>query len=104
MAKAIRRDYFEIPSCAWKRALGDIPEGAASSCPNRGIALGGFGAGSFMYSISGTFGPWSLKAGSYDQWWLDSSAFHFREKVGEKEERIRTLSTDPALKTKWEKL
>ncbi|HOX09450.1 MAG TPA: GH116 family glycosyl hydrolase [Candidatus Omnitrophota bacterium] len=104
MAKAIRRDYFEIHSCAWKRALGDIPEGAASSCPNRGVALGGFGAGSFMYSISGTFGPWSLKAGSYDQWWLDSSAFHFREKVGEKEERIRTLSTDPALKTKWEKL
>ena len=99
-----KRDYFEIPACAWRRALGDIPSGTASSCPDRGVALGGFGAGSFMYSISGSFGPWSLKSGAYDQWWLDSSAFHFREKVGSKEENIRTLSTNPDIKSKWEKL
>jgi non-lysosomal glucosylceramidase len=104
MREASRRDYFKIPDCAWKRALGGIPSGTASSCPDRGVALGGFGAGSFMYSISGSFGPWSLKSGAYDQWWLDKSAFHIREKVGTKEEKIRTLSTNPNLKSKWEKL
>ncbi len=35
-----------------------------------------------MYSISGAFGPWSLKCGSYDQTWLYEGAFHVYEKVG----------------------
>ena len=98
------RDYFEIPDCAWKRGLGDVPSNAASSCPDRGVALGGFGAGSFMYSISGSFGPWALKCGAYDQWWLNKSAFHIRERIGSKREKTRTLSASPAVDTKWEKL
>jgi len=99
-----KRDYFEIPDCAWKRGLGDLPSNPASSCPDRGVALGGFGAGSFMYSVSGSFGPWALKCGAYDKWWLNRSAFHIREKIGSKREKIRTLSTSPAVDTKWEKL
>ena len=98
------RDYFEIPDCAWKRGLGDVPSNAASSCPDRGVALGGFGAGSFMYSISGSFGPWALKCGAYDRWWLNKSAFHIRERIGSKREKTRTLSASPAVDTKWEKL
>lgn len=99
-----KRDFFEIPDCAWKRGLGDVPENTASSCPDRGIALGGFGAGSFMYSISGSFGPWALKCGAYDRWWLNKSAFHIRERIGSKREKVRTLSTSPAVDTEWEKL
>lgn len=98
------RDYFEIPDCAWKRGLGDIPSNTASSCPDRGVALGGFGAGSFMYSISGSFGPWAMKCGAYDQWWLSKSAFHIRERIGSGREKVRTLATSPAVDTKWEKL
>jgi len=81
-----------------------VPADCASTSPDRGIALGGFGAGSFMYSISGSFGPWALKCGSYDQVWLDQAAFHIREKIGTGREKIKTLSTSPYLKSKWEKL
>lgn len=99
-----KRDYFKIPNCAWERFLGDIPEGAASSCPDRGVALGGFGAGSFMYSISGAFGPWALKVGAYDKIWLEEGAFHIYEKVGINPPKVKTLSTNPAIKPAWDKL
>lgn len=97
-------DYFEIPDCAWEHILGDIPAGAASSCPDRGVALGGFGAGSFMYSISGAFGPWALKAGSYDQVWLKEGAFHIYEKVGTDPPKAKILSTNPVVKPAWDRL
>ncbi|MCK5225906.1 MAG: discoidin domain-containing protein, partial [Planctomycetes bacterium] len=42
------RNFFKVPQCAWKRYLGDIPDRCISSSPDRGVALGGFGAGSFM--------------------------------------------------------
>ena len=44
----------QIPRGAWQRAIGDVPVSCQSNCPNRGIALGGFGAGSEL-SASGTF-------------------------------------------------
>ena len=40
-----RRELFEIPGCTWKRKIGDLPKRCASDSPNRGVALGGFGAG-----------------------------------------------------------
>jgi len=42
------RNFFSIPSCAWQRYIGDIPAATESTCPDRGIAVGGFGAGCFM--------------------------------------------------------
>ncbi|MFH0772241.1 MAG: non-lysosomal glucosylceramidase [Candidatus Omnitrophota bacterium] len=99
-----KRNFFEIQDCAWKRKLGDIPENSQSSSPDRGVALGGFGAGSFMYSISGSFGPWSLKPGSYDQHWLPQGAFHIYEKIGDNEPRCKTLSTNPVIKSAWDKI
>jgi len=102
MAKS--RDFFKIPDCAWKRGLGDIPSKAASSSPDRGIALGGFGAGSFMYSISGSFGPWALKVGFFDKRWLSEAAFHIYEKVGDSPVKCRVLSTNPAIKSAWDRL
>ncbi len=99
-----KRDFFEIPDCAWKRGLGDVPLNTASSCPDRGVALGGFGAGAFMYSISGAFGPWALKCGAYDQTWLYEGAFHVYEKVGNRPAKVKTLGTNPSLKPAWDKL
>ncbi len=73
----------EIPRGAWQRAIGDVPTNCQSNCPNRGIALGGFGAGSFMYNISGSFGPWADEVGEYRKTWLIGAAFHIYERKGE---------------------
>jgi len=73
---------FDIPLGAWQRAIGDVPAKCESNCPNRGIALGGFGAGSFMYNFTGTFGPWADEVGEYRRTWLIGAAFHVYEKKG----------------------
>src|SRR6202158_6513304 len=60
-----------IPSCAWKRTLGDLPKIALMPEDNvppadrsglntlarvkKGNSLGGIGAGQFMFNICGTF-------------------------------------------------
>ncbi len=81
--QAAAKDAPEIPRGAWQRAIGDIPTSCQSNCPNRGIALGGFGAGSFMYNISGSFGPWADEVGEYSKTWLTGAAFHVYEKKEE---------------------
>ncbi|MDD5067256.1 MAG: GH116 family glycosyl-hydrolase, partial [bacterium] len=100
-----RLKQYPIPSCAWKRDLGSIPVNCSSHSPNRGIALGGFGAGSFMYNLSGSFGPWqSLDNVLYQGTWLDSAAFHLYEKAGDQPSRVKCLSADRNLKPGWDKL
>ncbi len=98
------RDFFAIPACAWQRILGDIPENCASSSPDRGIALGGFGAGNFMYSLSGAFGPWALEVTEYDPLWLPEAAFHIYEKPKGGPVKVRSLSTNNAMKPAWDRL
>jgi hypothetical protein len=102
-------EYFSIPGCAWRRYLGDLPEGAVSCSVNRGVALGGFGAGSFMYNISGSFGPWELKIcdSRFEQFWkpLSQAAFHYYEKRKEGDHPvIKCLSTEKSLKPAWKKI
>lgn len=102
--KAASKNFFSIPSCAWARYIGDIPTKCASSSPDRGVALGGFGAGSFMYSISGSFGPWAMDIGEYDEKWLPEAAFHIYENVEGKQAAVKTLSTNEGMKKSWNKL
>lgn len=100
-----KRNYFDIPGCAWKRVLGDIPDKCQSGSPNRGVALGGFGGGSFMYNLSGSFGPFqAMDNVTYKGVWLPGAAFHYYEKIGKGKPEVRTLSTDAALKPSWRKL
>lgn len=99
-----KSNLFNIPQCAWSRYLGDIPNQCESTSSDRGVALGGFGSGSFMYSISGSFGPWALKIGGYHEHWLSEGAFHLYEKSESKSENIKTLSTNKNLKSSWNKL
>lgn len=87
---------FDIPRGAWQRSIGDVPWGCESNCPNRGIALGGFGAGSFMYSITGNFGPWADEVGEYEGIWLRGAAFHVYDRKGDVQD-VRCLSTEPLL-------
>lgn len=103
-ATAKQRDFFAIPRCAWQRILGDIPMDCASSSPDRGVALGGFGAGNFMYSLSGAFGPWALEVTEYDPLWLPEAAFHIYEKPKGGPVKVKSLSTSSAIKPAWDKL
>jgi non-lysosomal glucosylceramidase len=113
---------FNIPACAWSRPLGKLPRVGlspeeaqhpknffgfpGSNTPARvkkGIPLGGIGAGNFMYNICGSFGPWVMKPGRYEERFLSQAAFHIRESVGTKPARARTLATDDVLPA-WKRL
>lgn len=103
---AARNFWQDIPSFAWKRYLGDVPENTASSNPKRGIALGGFGAGSFMYNIDGTFGPWNVKVSrkGYKKLDLEGAAFHIYQKIGSNSAVVKTLSAAEGLKPAWNRI
>ena len=97
------RKFFSIPDCAWKRYIGDIPDATESASPNRGVALGGFGAGSFMYNISGSFGPFqSFDNVIYKGKWLPDAAFHIYEKIGDNKPTVKCLSIDTDTKKSWD--
>jgi non-lysosomal glucosylceramidase len=96
------RKTFVIPRGAWERSLGNVPTSCQSNCPKRGVVLGGFGAGAFMYNISGSFGPWADKVGAYSGSWLKEGAFHVYEKQGEIK-TVKCLSRDTVMSS-WTKL
>lgn len=96
-------DAFTLPRGAWQRAIGDVPWPTMSSDPNRGIVLGGFGAGAFMYNISGSFGPWADEVGEYSPDRLRGAAFHLYERIGENK-TVRCLSTDTMMMPVWERM
>jgi uncharacterized protein (DUF608 family) len=108
-----RGTAWSIPSCAWKRSVGDVPKIELLPDPDnglntltrtkKGIPLGGIGAGNFMYNLCGSFGPWHMKAGRYEERFLSQAAFHIREKVEGKDATVRTLATDDVLPA-WPRL
>jgi hypothetical protein len=56
-----------------------------------------------MYNICGTFGPWQMKVGRYEERFLPQGAFHIREQVKGKRATARTLATDDVLPA-WTRL
>jgi len=110
---------WPIPACAWNRPLGSLPK--IELLPERtketgdlvglntitrakkGIPLGGIGAGNFMYNLCGSFGPWQMKPGRYEERFLSQAAFHVREEVPGTPVRTRTLATDDVLPA-WTRL
>ena len=110
------RGGWIIPACAWKRPLGSLPnielmpeiEGESNGLNTllrvkKGVPLGGIGAGNFMYNLCGTFGPWQLKIGRYEERFLSQAAFHFREQIANEAPTVRTLATDDVLPA-WKRL
>ncbi len=96
---------WKVPEAAWSRSIGSHPPGATGLAPpfgsviapvsrtKRGIPVGGIGTGTFMYNLSGSFGPWHLDIGGDDaagtHWgsprssglehrFLSQAAFHVR--------------------------
>jgi len=61
------------------------------------------GAGNFMYNLCGSFGPWQMKPGRYEERFLSQAAFHVREEVPGTPVRTRTLATDDVLPA-WTRL
>ncbi len=108
-----------IPGCAWSRPLGSLP--AIELLPEKtretgdliglntttrtkkGIPLGGIGAGNFMYNLCGSFGPWQMKPGRYEERFLSQAAFHVREELPGAAVKARTLATDDVLPA-WSRL
>jgi uncharacterized protein (DUF608 family) len=104
-----RREF--LSGCAWKHSLGDTPvTDPDNKSPHnlktrtkKGMPLGGIGAGQFMYNVAGSFGPWIMKPGRYEERFLTQAAFHIREEVPGKEVKVRTLATDDVLPA-WKRL
>ena len=69
----------------------------------KGIPLGGIGAGNFMYNLCGSFGPWQMKTGRYEERFLSQAAFHLREEIAGGEVKARTLATEDVLPA-WPRL
>ena len=110
---------WPIPSCAWSRPLGSLPKielrpekdkdsgdliGLNTlTRTKKGIPLGGIGAGNFMYNLCGSFGPWQMKVGRYEERFLSQAAFHVREELAGGEVKARTLATEDVLPA-WPRL
>jgi len=110
---------WPIPPCAWTRPLGALPkldlrpdrskesdDLIGLNTPTRakkGIPLGGIGAGNFMFNLCGSFGPWQMKPGRYEERFLAQAAFHVREEIAGSEVKARTLATDDVLPA-WPRL
>ncbi len=101
-SQQIKANTWFIPACAWSRPIGNHPNGA-TTWNKRGVPLGGFGAGNFMYNLCGTFGPWEFQTGNHEEKFLSQAAFHFFEKVAGKSPVIKTLATEDVLSA-WNKL
>jgi non-lysosomal glucosylceramidase len=118
-AKENEPALWQIPACAWSRPIGVVPKIAMRperiedsgelnglNTPTRtrkGIPLGGIGAGNFMYNLCGSFGPWQMKLGRYEERFLPQAAFHLREQTSAGEVKSRTLATEDVLPA-WPRL
>ncbi len=86
---APERVAWPVPAVAWRVPLGRC---------ERGVPLGGIGAGSFMLNPCGAFGPWHFTPGSPEEGRrLAGAAFHFYERPAGGKARVATLATQPPM-------
>ena len=104
---------WKMPDCSWTRKMGDrpvytdlkaydSPGVSPETMTKKGMPLGGIGAGNFMYNLSGSFGPFQMKPGIYEERFLKQAAFHVREEIKGKAVSY-TLATEDVLPA-WNKL
>lgn len=104
---------WSMPDCAWTRNMGDRPIFSSTkiyespgikpeTLTKKGMPVGGIGTGSFMYNMSGSFGPFHMKPGCYEERFLSQAAFHVREETASAT-TLRTLATEDTLPA-WSKL
>lgn len=108
-----QESLWEMPACSWTRKMGDRPVFKTTkvyespglkpeTMSKKGMPVGGIGTGSFMYNISGSFGPFHMKPGIYEERFLKQAAFHIREESKGKVTAY-TLATEDVLPA-WNKL
>jgi uncharacterized protein (DUF608 family) len=95
------RDFLPIPAAAWRVQLGNITQPQFLYNSRRGVALGGFGAGSFMYNACGGFGPFFNDMRTLQEAYLSGAAFHAYEKVGTNAPLVRSLTCNHPTKPAW---
>lgn len=104
---------WKMPTCAWQRPMGDRPVFEKlqiydspgimpESMTKKGMPIGGIGAGGIMYNLAGSFGPFHMKPGIYEERFLNQGAFHIREQVGD-DVKAYTLATEDVM-PEWNKL
>jgi hypothetical protein len=110
-ALSFSQGLWEMPACAWTRALGDRPVYAnmkhvggskPGTITKKGMPVGGIGTGSFMYNFCGSFGPFYMKPVVYEERFLSQAAFHIREETKGKTVAY-TLATEDVLPS-WNRL
>jgi len=75
---------WPIPAVAWRVPIGEF---------DRGVPIGGFGAGSIMVNAGGSFGPWHFRVGQPEPGRrLAAAAFHFYERPEGQAARTTTLT------------
>jgi len=85
----LERVSWPVPAAAWRVPLGRC---------ERGVPIGGIGAGSLMVASCGSFGPWHFTPGSPEEGRrLAGAAFHFYEKPEGGAARVATLATQPPM-------
>ena len=78
------RMAWPIPAMAWRVPIGRL---------DRGVPVGGFGAGSIMVNAEGSFGPWHFTPGKPEpERRLAAAAFHFFERQEGEAPRVTTLT------------
>ncbi|MFW6163628.1 MAG: GH116 family glycosyl-hydrolase, partial [Planctomycetota bacterium] len=78
------RMTWPIPAVAWRVPIGGL---------DRGVPVGGVGAGSVMVNAGGSFGPWHFRVGEPElDRRLPAAAFHFYEKAADQPARVTTLT------------
>ena len=88
------RGALSLSKGAPERVAWRVPLGRCE----RGVPLGGFGAGSFMLNSCGAFGPWHFVPGAPEEGRrLAGAAFHFYEKPEGGTARVVTLATQPPM-------
>lgn len=85
-----RIDYPVYMRSGMPLASGDVMTASAE----RGLSLGGIGAGSFQINKAGTFGPWNLGGGAAEWRTLPQAALHVREQVGNAKPNVKTLAVN----------
>lgn len=93
-----------IPSAAWRRALGDVPSRAAANDPDRGVPLGGIGAGNFVWTYTGSFRHWQIDTGEIYEGAVSGNRFHLVEKIPGERAQAVTLATGKLTCKSWKSL
>lgn len=89
------RAQSPLPTPVYLQSTQPLPsDDTLTASGERGMSLGGIGAGSFEINRAGTFGPWNFGNGAHEWRTMPQAAFHVREQVGSAAPNVKTLAVN----------